>query len=346
MKEPSYVATFLSGELEARVKGLIESLASCELCPRRYRVEPPGRQERILQDQGGRLSSRASALTSGKRTRWWVVEAPAPSSSPTATCFAGLLPELRYQPRGGRAGDRAGRLGPRHAEPAGPGVSQRQLRFPQPRDRPDPGSLADGDRRGVAHPLGLQTGGYDLPGTIRRLEGVVDIYMPDVKFSDGAVAEELAEAPDYPLICRSALSEMHRQVGDLCLDEAGVAWKGLLIRHLVMPDHLAGTQEPLRGLRATSRRTRTSTSWINTVPAEPCKGILPCRDGSRVANTKKPSKSPDDADCIGSTNDEPSASSGADPLHHTFLDFPQTPQATALRGPALFNPECRGGFVM
>jgi putative pyruvate formate lyase activating enzyme len=96
---------------------------------------------------------------------------------------------------------------------------------------------------GLRVPLVYNTGGYDLPETLRLLDGIVDIYMPDVKFSDGAVAREFAKAPDYPLMVRQALAEMHRQVGDLCLDEEGVAWKGLLIRHLVMPEGLAGTEE-------------------------------------------------------------------------------------------------------
>jgi putative pyruvate formate lyase activating enzyme len=96
---------------------------------------------------------------------------------------------------------------------------------------------------GLRIPLVYNTGGYDLPDTLRLLDKVVDIYMPDAKFSDGAVAQAFADAPDYPSILRQALLEMYGQVGDLCLDEEGVAWKGLLIRHLVMPEGLAGTEE-------------------------------------------------------------------------------------------------------
>ena len=70
----------------------------------------------------------------------------------------------------------------------------------------------------------------------------MDIYMPDFKFWD-PVAEELCQAEDYPEIARRAVREMHRQVGDLVMNEAGVAQRGLLVRHLVMPDGLAGTRE-------------------------------------------------------------------------------------------------------
>jgi putative pyruvate formate lyase activating enzyme len=76
----------------------------------------------------------------------------------------------------------------------------------------------------------------------------VDIYMPDFKFWDPAVAKELAAAEDYPEVARAALREMHRQVGDLELDERGIALRGLLVRHLVMPDGLAGTEDVMRFL--------------------------------------------------------------------------------------------------
>ena len=72
------------------------------------------------------------------------------------------------------------------------------------------------------------TGGYDALETLRLLDGVIDIYMPDFKFWDPKVAADLCQAEDYPEIARQALKEMHRQVGDLALDEDGVARRGLL----------------------------------------------------------------------------------------------------------------------
>ncbi len=96
---------------------------------------------------------------------------------------------------------------------------------------------------GLNVPLVYNTGGYDAVETLRLLDGVVDIYMPDFKFWDPEVAGQLTSASDYPEVARAALKEMHRQVGDLVMDEDGVARRGLLVRHLVLPDNLAGTKE-------------------------------------------------------------------------------------------------------
>jgi putative pyruvate formate lyase activating enzyme len=96
---------------------------------------------------------------------------------------------------------------------------------------------------GLRAPLVYNTGGYDALETLKLLDGVIDIYMPDFKFWDPEVAVELCEARDYPEVARQALKEMHRQVGDLAQDEGGVARRGLLVRHLVLPDGLAGTGE-------------------------------------------------------------------------------------------------------
>lgn len=96
---------------------------------------------------------------------------------------------------------------------------------------------------GLSIPLVYNTGGYDSVDTLRLLEGIVDIYMPDFKYSAGQVAQEYSQAPDYPDIARPAIKEMHRQVGDLVINKDGVAEKGLLVRHLVLPENLAGTEE-------------------------------------------------------------------------------------------------------
>jgi len=101
---------------------------------------------------------------------------------------------------------------------------------------------------GLTAPLVYNTGGYDAVETLRLLDGVVDIYMPDFKFWDPAVAAQLCQAEDYPEIARQAFKEMHRQVGDLVVDEMGVARRGLLVRHLVLPDGLAGTKEVMEFL--------------------------------------------------------------------------------------------------
>lgn len=94
--------------------------------------------------------------------------------------------------------------------------------------------------RGLELPIVYNCGGYELVETLRLLEGYVDIYMPDMKFSDSAVAKELADAADYPQVNFAAVKEMHRQVGDFQV-ENGLARRGLLIRHLVLPNRMAGS---------------------------------------------------------------------------------------------------------
>ncbi len=101
---------------------------------------------------------------------------------------------------------------------------------------------------GLKVPLVYNCGGYERVPTLKLLEGIVDIYMPDFKFWDPQVAKTLCQAEDYPQRAREALLEMHRQVGDLTLDPTGIALRGLLVRHLVMPDGLAGTDEVCRFL--------------------------------------------------------------------------------------------------
>ena len=101
---------------------------------------------------------------------------------------------------------------------------------------------------GLSVPLVYNTGGYDTLETLSLLEGVIDIYMPDFKFSQSEPAEEFCHAPDYPHAAKTAIKEMHRQVGDLALDEKGIALRGLLVRHLVLPGGLAGTDEVMKFL--------------------------------------------------------------------------------------------------
>lgn len=102
--------------------------------------------------------------------------------------------------------------------------------------------------KGLRIPLVYNTGGYDRKETLELLDGIFDIYMPDFKFWDGRWADRYCGAPDYREVAVEAILEMHRQVGDLVLDDEGVAAKGLLVRHLVMPNGIAGTEEIMRFL--------------------------------------------------------------------------------------------------
>jgi len=91
-------------------------------------------------------------------------------------------------------------------------------------------------------PLVYNSGGYDSLTMLRILDGVIDIYMPDMKYADTDVARRYSGISNYPQVNQAAVREMHRQVGDLVVDENGLARRGLLVRHLILPENLAGTE--------------------------------------------------------------------------------------------------------
>jgi putative pyruvate formate lyase activating enzyme len=101
---------------------------------------------------------------------------------------------------------------------------------------------------GLRLPLVWNTGGYDSLAALELLDGVVDIYMPDMKYADKDTALKYSKAKHYPEVNQAAVKEMHRQVGDLVMDEKGIALRGLLVRHLVLPKGLAGTPKVARFL--------------------------------------------------------------------------------------------------
>ncbi len=121
--------------------------------------------------------------------------------------------------------------------------------------------------RGLEIPLVWNCGGYEAPGALALLEGIVDVYMPDVKFADAAPARRFCGAPDYFDAARGAVREMHRQVGDLEIGPEGTARRGLLVRHLVLPGGLAGTERVAAFLAdEISRET-----WVNVMDQyRPC----------------------------------------------------------------------------
>jgi putative pyruvate formate lyase activating enzyme len=102
--------------------------------------------------------------------------------------------------------------------------------------------------RGFALPIVYNTSGYESVQALTLLDGIVDIYLPDMRYSDDAVAMKYSIAPHYPGINRQAIKEMFRQVGNLVLDESGIAKRGLIIRHLILPDGLSGTEGVMKFL--------------------------------------------------------------------------------------------------
>jgi putative pyruvate formate lyase activating enzyme len=120
---------------------------------------------------------------------------------------------------------------------------------------------------GLHIPLVYNTGGYDNPDTLELLEGIVDIYMPDFKFWNPASSRAYCDVPDYPEVARQALRVMHRQVGELTMDAEGIARRGMIIRHLVMPQGLAET----RGILTFIAEHLSRDTYVNLMPQyRPC----------------------------------------------------------------------------
>jgi putative pyruvate formate lyase activating enzyme len=115
-------------------------------------------------------------------------------------------------------------------------------------------------RKGLVLPLVYNNGGYDSVEVIRMLDGIVDIYLPDFKYQDGALAAKFSSgALDYPEVAAAVVKEMHRQVGELQSDSKGVARRGLIIRHLVMPNNVAGTDRFVQWVA----KELTPTTYVN-----------------------------------------------------------------------------------
>lgn len=110
-------------------------------------------------------------------------------------------------------------------------------------------ALCIGIEYGLNIPLVYNTSGYESVEILKFLEGVIDIYMPDIKFSSAEIAKKLANAEDYPEVAKKAVKEMYEQVGDLVLNKDGIAERGLVIRHLLLPDGLSGLVDWLMFLK-------------------------------------------------------------------------------------------------
>ena len=131
---------------------------------------------------------------------------------------------------------------------------------------------------GLRLPLVYNSGGYDSVETLRVLDGVIDIYMPDMKYNDADTARKLSDIENYPEINRAAIKEMHRQTGDLEVNGEGVARRGLLIRHLVLPNGLAGT----KGIMGFLSNEVSSNTYVNIMDQ-----YRPCYKAFRIPSLRR-----------------------------------------------------------
>lgn len=142
---------------------------------------------------------------------------------------------------------------------------------------------------GFSLPLVYNCGGYESMETLKLLDGIVDIYMPDFKFWDEKTSERLASAPDYPQVAREAIREMYRQVGDLATNGAEIAKRGILVRHLVLPSGLAGTGRVAGFLS----REISSNTYVNVMDQ-----YRPCYRADRYPEISRPLREREFADAV------------------------------------------------
>ena len=247
MREPSYIRLYNQGHLEGRVVQAIQLLKECRLCPRQCEVDR-------LHDERGFCRTGRKAIVASFHAHHGE-ESPLVGRFGSGTIFfsaCNLLCcfcqnfDISHQCEGEEieAKDLAAimlelqRRGCHNINVVTPTHVVPQILE----------ALLVAAEDGLSIPIVYNSSGYDRVPTLELLRGIVDIYMPDFKFWDARWAKRYCNAPDYREIAVSALKEMHSQVGDLVLDSQGIAERGLLVRHLVMPHGISGTKEVMEFL--------------------------------------------------------------------------------------------------
>ncbi len=243
--EAAYLKLLRTGKLEHRARSAAEHMKSCDLCARGCHVN------RLLSTKGAacRTGERAVVHSYGPHHG---EERPLVGRYGSGTIFFSWCNlrcvfcqnwDISHKGRGQEIS--AEELAAMMLELQKMGCHNINLVSPSHVVAPILAALVVAAKNGLHLPLVYNTGGYDSPQALALLDGVIDIYMPDMKFADSEVARRHLGAPDYAEVNRAAVKEMHRQVGDLVLDENGIARRGLLVRHLVLPENLAGTDRIL-----------------------------------------------------------------------------------------------------
>ncbi len=242
---PVYMKTFESGELGQKVKIACDILRSCTLCPRKCRVD------RRCGETG--ICKTADMAWVSSYNPHFGEEAPLVGKHGSGTIFfthCSLLCnfcqnyDISHEGNGYEVTDH--QLAQMMIALQNTGCHNINFVTPTHVVPQILSALETAIQNGLTVPLVYNSGGYDSVETLKLLEGVFDIYMPDFKFWDTDIAEKTCNAGDYPDVARNALKEMHRQVGDLTLNDAGIATRGLLVRHLVLPQGMAGTRKVMR----------------------------------------------------------------------------------------------------
>jgi putative pyruvate formate lyase activating enzyme len=246
---PSYLSLLESGELARRVRLLVDLLGQCTVCPRHCRVKRLRNGRAVCRT--GRWADVAS---------WCVHAGEEPCISGTAgsgtvffahcnlACTYCQNYEISQQWLAGEAAKSAQELADIYLDLQARGVHNLNWVSPSHVVPQAVEALALAARQGLRLPVVYNSNGYDSVSTLRLLDGIVDVYLPDLKYADDSAADELSKAVGYVPNAQGAIREMWRQVGPLELDSEGLARRGLLVRHLVLPNGLSQAGEVLRFL--------------------------------------------------------------------------------------------------
>lgn len=244
MTEAGYLTLHGKGKLGGRIAEAQQTLSPCRACPRYCKVDR-------LSDEKGMCRTGAKASVSSYAPHFGE-ESPLVGSGGSGTiffthcnlyCLFCQNYEISHQGQGIETD--AGRLAAIMVSLQRQGCHNINFVTPSHVVPQILAALPEAVENGLTVPLVYNSSGYDSVETLELLEGIVDIYMPDFKFWSKESAKLYAKAADYPEVAQKAILEMHRQVGDLVVDEKGLAVKGLLVRHLVMPGGLDETREIL-----------------------------------------------------------------------------------------------------
>ncbi len=263
---PGYLKLHESGELEKRIESAYALLSECVLCPRKCKIDR-------LNDKRGICKTGLKAVVSSYDPHFGE-ESPLVGRKGSGTIFfthCNLLClfcqnyGISHQGDGIEVTDE--QLAAIMINLQKQGCHNINFVTPTHVVPQILAALPHAVKNGLSIPIVYNSSGYDSVNTLRLLDGVVDIYMPDFKFWDTEKASRFAKAPDYPERAREALLEMHRQVGDLVLDQRQIAVHGLLVRHLVMPGGLEETKN-IMGFLA---RDISSETYVNVMAQyRPC----------------------------------------------------------------------------
>ncbi len=245
MAEPAYIRLYREGTLKERVNTLLGLLESCRLCPRECGVN------RLKNETGFCRTGRNAKMAS--YNAHFGEEAPLVGRHGSGTLFlssCNLLcsfcqnDDISHLNEGVTVNPE--QMAAMMIELAKRGCHNINFVTPTHVIPQIAEALPIAIQQGLRVPLVYNSGGYESTETLACLDGIFDIYMPDFKFWEARWSERFCNASDYRVVASAAIKEMHRQVGNLIIDDAGIAIRGLLIRHLVMPENVSGTDHVLR----------------------------------------------------------------------------------------------------